>query len=78
MTSDREERELLVAAASSAHRGRDANGSIVVDSAWLDLDAAGRREAFELATTLRALEASLDPDGLSATGRAILAKINRK
>ena len=35
----------------------------------------GRREAFEVATELRVLEAALDPEGLSTTARAVLARI---
>jgi hypothetical protein len=73
----REERELLVEAAATAHRPRDAHGTIRAHKAWLDLDAAGRTEAFEVAQTLRALEAALDPEGLSSTGRAVLDRIRR-
>jgi hypothetical protein len=43
--------------------------------AWHDLDAEGRRRAFEVATTNRSLEAALDPEGLSTTARAVLARI---
>lgn len=43
--------------------------------AWHDLDDAGRLEAFERARKLRTLEAALDPDGLSTTARAVLARI---
>lgn len=43
--------------------------------AWHDLDDAGRRRAFELARALRTAEAALDPDGLSTTARAVLARI---
>ena len=34
-------------------------------------------EAFELAAELRAMEAALDPEGLSTTARAVLARIRR-
>lgn len=43
--------------------------------AWHDLDAAGRQRAFERARALRPLEAALDPDGLSTTARAVLARV---
>ena len=43
--------------------------------AWHDLDDAGRVEAFERARRLRTLEAALDPQGLSTTARAVLARI---
>jgi hypothetical protein len=75
MTPDRRERERTVAAATTAHRARDAEGAIVVDAAWLDLDEAGRRAAFAETVHQRALEAALDPQGLSTTGRAVLARI---
>jgi hypothetical protein len=78
MKTDRDERERLILAATSVHRGRDAEGNLVIDPAWLDLDADGRREAFARGEALRALEAALDPQGLSATGRAILAKVMAK
>jgi hypothetical protein len=45
--------------------------------AWHDLDAAGRTRAYELARAVRPLEAALDPDGLSTTARAVLARIRR-
>jgi hypothetical protein len=43
--------------------------------AWHDLDEEGRREAFEVARQMRRLEAAADPQGLSATARALLARI---
>ncbi len=42
---------------------------------WHDLDEAGRSEAYERARRLRTLEAALDPQGLSTTARAVLARI---
>nr|HEX4318463.1 hypothetical protein [Kofleriaceae bacterium] len=44
--------------------------------AWHDLDAAGRDRAFARARVSRRLEAALDPDGLSTTARAVLARIS--
>jgi hypothetical protein len=71
-----EEREALVEAAASAHRGRDArDGRVRTSPAWLDLDAAGREEAFEAAARARKIEAALDGEGLSSTARAVLARI---
>jgi len=77
MKPSRGEREALIAAATTAFRARDAEGRLVDDPAWRDLDAAGRLEAFEEIERLRALEAALDPRGLSATARAVLARIPR-
>jgi hypothetical protein len=45
--------------------------------AWHDLDAEGRRRAADLARALRPLEAALDPEGLSPTARAVLARLPR-
>jgi hypothetical protein len=67
--------ETLVEAAATAWRERDASGGVRSHRAWHDLDDAGRAEAFEVARRLRRLEAALDPDGLSTTARAVLARI---
>jgi hypothetical protein len=72
------EREALIAAATTAHRKRDADGNLVDDPSWCDLDAAGRVEAFEATRLLRVLEAALDSEGLSSTGRAVLQRIRLK
>ncbi|MFT4540067.1 MAG: hypothetical protein ACI835_002516 [Planctomycetota bacterium] len=44
---------------------------------WYDLDDEDREEAFRRCAVQRTLEAALDADGLSSTGRAVLAKINK-
>ena len=75
MKPTREEREALIAAAAGAFRWTDANGHIQPHPAWLDLDDAGREEAWEEARRSRLIEASLDPEGLSTTARAVLRKI---
>ncbi len=66
-------RDELIEEAATAHRpgGRP-------HKAWLDLDEAGRREAFDVASAWRALEAALDPEGLSTTARAVLARIRNR
>ena len=70
------DREVLVELAAGAHRDRDArSGEVRPHPAWLDLDEAGRIEAFEVARRARAIEAALDPEGLSTTARAVLARI---
>ncbi|MCC6552109.1 MAG: hypothetical protein IT372_03680 [Polyangiaceae bacterium] len=71
------DRERLIEAAAGAYRDRDPHGAIRSHPAWHDLDDAGREEAFELARRLRAMEAALDPDGLSSTARAVLARIRK-
>lgn len=71
-----DERDLLVEQAASAFRPRDPrDGRARPHPAWQDLDADGRRRAFAVATRQRALEAALDPDGLSTTARAVLARL---
>ena len=45
--------------------------------AWSDLDPAGRLEAYEAARALRRLEAARDPEGLTSTARAVLARLER-
>jgi hypothetical protein len=69
------ERQLLVEQAASAWRPRRPGGTLAAHPAWHDLDAAGRAEAHELASVMRRLEAALDPEGLSTTARAILARL---
>jgi hypothetical protein len=43
--------------------------------AWHDLGPEGRLRAYELARALRKVEAALDPEGLSTTARAVLARL---
>jgi hypothetical protein len=71
----RAEREALIAAVGSAYRERDRDGAIRAHPAWADLGPEDRAAAFEAALELRALEAALDPEGLSTTARAVLARI---
>ncbi|MBI5068362.1 MAG: hypothetical protein HZB56_08970 [Deltaproteobacteria bacterium] len=72
---DPREREALVEAAASAWRPRRPGGSLGPHPAWADLDEAGRREAYEAGRLARRLEAALDREGLSAAGRAVLARV---
>jgi hypothetical protein len=67
--------EPLIEAAAGSFRERDAAGNVRFAPAWWDLDPAGRREAFEVACLNRVLEAALDPQGLSSTARAVLARL---
>jgi hypothetical protein len=69
--------ELLIEAAAAAWRPRDPRGAVAFHPAWHDLDAAGRQEAFEVARRMRAIEAAIDAQGLSTTGRAVLARIRK-
>ena len=71
------EEEALIEAAAGAWRARDPRGGLAFHPAWWDLDEAGRRAAFEAARQNRTLEAALDPEGLSTTGHAVMARIMR-
>jgi hypothetical protein len=75
MADPGKDREVLVEQAAGAYRERDAHGRILAHAAWHDLDEAGRVEAFAVAEQTRALEAAMDPEGLSTTARAVLARI---
>jgi len=70
-----EEQEALVEAVAGAHRERGVRGEVLSHPAWHDLDAAGREAAWAAAAESRAMEAALDPAGLSSTARAVLARI---
>jgi hypothetical protein len=69
--------EVLIEAAAGAWRERDPRGGLRFHPAWWDLDEAGRQAAFEAARQSRALEAALDPAGLSSTARAVMARVRR-
>jgi len=69
------DREALIEALAGAYRARDPHGAVTSHPAFHDLDDAGRLEAFDAAQRLRLLEAALDPQGLSTTARAVLARI---
>lgn len=75
MTPD--EIEVLVEQVAGAHRPRPlgADAELRYHPAWHDLDADARRRAYERARAARPLEAALDPDGLSTTVHAVLARI---
>ena len=64
----------LILQVAGADRPR-ATDELRYHPAWHDLDAAGRARAYELARSLRRLEAALDPEGLSTTARAVLRRI---
>lgn len=70
----REEEDRLVEQVASAYRPPSPD-ELRYHPAWHDLDAAARARAFDLAQSLRPLEAALDPDGLSTTARAVLRKL---
>lgn len=71
-----EEEDLLVEQVAGAWRpGTD--DELRYHKAWHDLDAVARTRAARRAEALRPIEAALDPDGLSTTARAVLARLRR-
>lgn len=70
-----DERDLLVEQVAAAWRPSDVDGAPRSHPAWHDLDASGRREAFEVTVRLRQLEAALDPQGLSSTAKEVLRRL---
>jgi hypothetical protein len=72
----REEEDLLVEQVAGAYRPPSLD-ELRYHPAWHDLDATARVRAFDLAAAMRPLEAALDPDGLSSTARAVLARLNK-
>jgi len=71
----RTQRNLLVEQVVSAWRPPDPRGGVRSHPAWHDLDAEGREAAYRATVVQRRLEASLDPEGLSATARAVLSRV---
>ncbi len=71
---DRDDEDLLIEQVASAYRpvSRD---ELRYHPAWHDLGPDARERAFDRARALRALEAALDPDGMSTTARAVLDRI---
>lgn len=65
--------ELLLEAATAAHRQRDAAGRILPAPAWADLQANQRELLFERQLRSRALERALHPEGMTSTAREVLA-----
>lgn len=75
MKTTPQEREQLIAQATSAYRSRTAEGQVLEHPAWMDLDEAGRVEAHERTLELRALERAASAVGQTSTARAVLARI---
>ena len=71
------DKEALIEALAGAHRSVDPDGRIRSAPAFFDLDASGREEAFQRTLESRAMEAALEPEGLSSTAKRVLAMIRR-
>jgi len=70
-----ERRAILIEAATTAWRPQSPSGELRPHPAWSDLDPAGRLEAYEATRIARRMEAAGNPDGLSSTARAVLARL---
>ncbi|HEX3473781.1 MAG TPA: hypothetical protein VHT91_02005 [Kofleriaceae bacterium] len=69
-----DDEDLLIEQVAGAYRPVS-HDELRYHPAWHDLGPDARERAFERARALRALEAALDPDGLSTTARAVLDRI---
>ncbi|PYV11521.1 MAG: hypothetical protein DMG07_18960 [Acidobacteria bacterium] len=70
-----EPKDVLIEAAVSAFRERNAFGRILPASAWWDLAPEDREALFDRQLESRLLERAIDPDGLSSTARAVLERL---
>ncbi len=66
--------EPLIEEVAGAFRPRDPR-QLAFLPAWHDLTPEGREEAFQASLELRTLEAALDPQGRSATVKAVLGRL---
>ncbi len=72
-----DDRQRLIEEALTAWRPTAMDGRVRGHPAWHDLDPADRVAVHHAAEQLRQMEAALDPDGLSTTGRAVLDRVLR-
>ena len=70
-----EPKDVLIEAAVSAFRERNAFGRILPASAWWDLAPEDREALFDRQLESRLLERAIDLDGLSSTARAVLERL---
>lgn len=71
------DRARLIEEACSAWRPVASDGTVASHPAWHDLPAEDRATAYRETCKSRLMEAALDPDGLSTTGRVVLRMIQR-
>ena len=72
-----EDEETRLEELTSAWRPRRLHGGAAAHPLWHDLDQEQRLEAHRRAELQRALEAALDPEGLSTTAHLVLERIRR-
>ena len=71
------EQDVLVESCVTAFRERDAEGRLTPPAAWWDLPPEALDELYAQQLLAREIERALDPQGLSATARAVLTRIGR-
>lgn len=71
------EQDVLVESCVTAFRERDAEGRLKPPAAWWDLPPEALDELYAQQLLAREIERALDPQGLSATARAVLTRIRR-
>jgi len=76
MDGSRADAERLLEAATSAYREHDRHGRILPSPDWADLSVERRAELFERTLAARRLEAAADPNLLTSTARAVLARLD--
>jgi hypothetical protein len=69
------EMDELIEISVTAHRQRDAQGHLAPPAAWWDLPPAALDELLDRQLLTRALERLIDPEGESATVKAVMARI---
>ena len=67
--------EILMEAAVSAYRDRDASGRILPSPAWWDLPPDSKLELFDRQIKSRLLERASTRDGMSTTVRSVLKSL---
>lgn len=73
--SERGDLDALIEACVSAHRTTDVAGRLVPPPEWHDLSPEHLDEVYARQRLQRGLERASSPDGLTATARAVLARI---
>jgi hypothetical protein len=67
--------DILIEELAGAHRPPH-RSEVPAHPRFLDVSPEARETAYRLACELRPLEAALDPEGLSTTARAVLARLS--
>lgn len=68
--------DLLLEAATTAHRDRDVEGRLVPPPAWFDLPPEALDRLHRRQLVAREIERALDPRGRTSTAHAVLARLS--